>query len=470
MKVEDATRGSAQSTSTISTTGEHSINVCAAHGETTLGLIFCSLPPGAVFVKAVQKDTWAATAELHPGDELQAVNGVHAADMAKETFIAAMAQRPLSLSILRRSHADADTNSCSSCNHCSVETSGDTGSELGADEVPELSLPVREMLIERNAGKLGLSFRSLPPGTVIVKEAQAGTWASFANLRPGDELQAINGIEVAGMARVEFFNVMQQRPLSLRIQPSGQSHEESGRSSVDATDRSRDDCAAPGSTRYFDLTHDDSDHEHRSESDGGREHDCSQLREQLRELERLHDCYVEKFILDSAAIVRKIGPQPIKLAQPYFDAIARKRDAEAALDAIAKRLSSESARYQRKVEALRRNDMYAIGSWEELGALNDLETELESDTILRAAVAELEAQLDVLSVQYSEATIALQDARERAATFDRRYRPHEPGGVVEVAQSFFEKKWRNEKRIKITRCRMEKLSAKLKRLETSVGP
>jgi len=194
---------------------------------------------------------------------------------------------------------------------------------------------------------------------------------------------------------------------------------------------------------------------------------CGVWREQLCDLERLHDSLVEKWIVQSAAIIRRIGVKPIKLAQPYFDCIAKQRNLQDAVDLAASRLSSESVLYQQQVDTLKRqnSEIEASESWEDLAAITGLQSRLEEHTGLRASITELELRLDALAAQYSKALASLQKANARAARLERRYKPHEPSSCVHMSRHFFEKQWKYERRIARTKCQINEIAEKLRQAD-----
>lgn len=72
-----------------------------------------------------------------------------------------------------------------------------------------------ECLAGENVKALGMTSASLPPGQVLVKTVQDGSWADNAGLKPGMELLFINGQKVETMT-AEFFK-SQLRKLPVKI-------------------------------------------------------------------------------------------------------------------------------------------------------------------------------------------------------------------------------------------------------------
>merc|ERR1712176_1254390 len=134
----------------------------------------------------------------------------------------------------------------------------------------------------------------------------------------------------------------------------------------------------------------------------------AELRSQLCKLERLHDSYVEKWIVESADIIRRIGVKHVKIAH----------------------------------------------SWEDLGAIAELEFRLEEYTCLRASISELELRLDALATEYSEAVASHERASARVARLERGYGRQDSGSSVQIARRFFEKQWRYEGRVARTKFQM----------------
>lgn len=81
-------------------------------------------------------------------------------------------------------------------------------------------IEVLEAVATPMVDKLGMTFLSLPPGKVIIKDVIPGSWADNMGFETGDELAALGGKLVSSMTADEFRKVLHQRPLGLNFVPS----------------------------------------------------------------------------------------------------------------------------------------------------------------------------------------------------------------------------------------------------------
>lgn len=72
-----------------------SAEMVAEPGVDKMGLKFASLPPGKVVVKQAAAGMWGAEHGILPGAELSAINGRQVAEMSRDEFVNAMADRPI---------------------------------------------------------------------------------------------------------------------------------------------------------------------------------------------------------------------------------------------------------------------------------------------------------------------------------------------------------------------------------------
>eukprot|EP00928_Gymnodinium_smaydae_P046253 TRINITY_DN30811_c0_g1_i1.p1 TRINITY_DN30811_c0_g1~~TRINITY_DN30811_c0_g1_i1.p1 ORF type:complete len:346 (-),score=57.37 TRINITY_DN30811_c0_g1_i1:93-1130(-) len=85
---------------------------------------------------------------------------------------------------------------------------------------PEVSRRFPEALectVGSDVESLGISFRSFPPGHVVVKDTVPGAWAAANAISLGDQLELCNGQEVVLMTRADFICLMRSRPLQLQF-------------------------------------------------------------------------------------------------------------------------------------------------------------------------------------------------------------------------------------------------------------
>jgi len=75
--------------------GVVSAELVAEPGVEKVGIKFVSFPPGKVIVKQAALGMWAAEQGVVVGAELAAINGQQVANMSKDEFVRAMAERPL---------------------------------------------------------------------------------------------------------------------------------------------------------------------------------------------------------------------------------------------------------------------------------------------------------------------------------------------------------------------------------------
>ncbi|CAJ1415408.1 unnamed protein product [Effrenium voratum] len=69
--------------------------------------------------------------------------------------------------------------------------------------------------------KIGVAFRSFPPEPVVVSNVAADNWGQRIGFQGGEEVVAVNGVDVTNMTREEFKDALKERPLTLRfrVQP-----------------------------------------------------------------------------------------------------------------------------------------------------------------------------------------------------------------------------------------------------------
>ncbi|CAJ1344221.1 unnamed protein product, partial [Effrenium voratum] len=65
------------------------------------------------------------------------------------------------------------------------------------------------------------AFRSFPPEPVVVSNVAADNWGQRIGFQGGEEVVAVNGVDVTNMTREEFKDALKERPLTLRfrVQP-----------------------------------------------------------------------------------------------------------------------------------------------------------------------------------------------------------------------------------------------------------
>lgn len=79
-----------------------------------------------------------------------------------------------------------------------------------------------EFSVGPEVGKLGLSFGSLAPCTVVVETVLPGFWAEREGIQLGETILAVNHRKTGEMTRQEFMKALRERPLELavgRVQP-----------------------------------------------------------------------------------------------------------------------------------------------------------------------------------------------------------------------------------------------------------
>eukprot|EP00913_Durusdinium_trenchii_P033063 g30954.t1 len=69
--------------------------------------------------------------------------------------------------------------------------------------------------------KIGVSFRSFPPEPVVINSVMPETWGQ-GRFQGGEEVVAVNGIDVATMDRDAFREALQVRPLTIRFRVPAQ--------------------------------------------------------------------------------------------------------------------------------------------------------------------------------------------------------------------------------------------------------
>mmetsp|Transcript_32748 Transcript_32748/g.90456 ORF Transcript_32748/g.90456 Transcript_32748/m.90456 type:complete len:441 (-) Transcript_32748:72-1394(-) len=74
-----------------------------------------------------------------------------------------------------------------------------------------------EYLAGLDVGKVGLSFDTLPPEPMIVKNVSPGMWAEGVGIEVGDQIVELNGTRTSTMTAGEFRKLIQQRPLCFRV-------------------------------------------------------------------------------------------------------------------------------------------------------------------------------------------------------------------------------------------------------------
>lgn len=74
-----------------------------------------------------------------------------------------------------------------------------------------------EYVIPEGVERLGILFSSFPPSQLIVKKVFEGTWADNAGVSEGDRFVAVDGQWVSHMSTTKFHELMQDRPLRLRL-------------------------------------------------------------------------------------------------------------------------------------------------------------------------------------------------------------------------------------------------------------
>merc|ERR1712139_553399 len=65
--------------------------------------------------------------------------------------------------------------------------------------------------------RIGLAFCTMPPEPLVIKRVTSGTWAASRGIEPGDVVEAVNGRNVLELTAAEFKELMQLRPVSMRI-------------------------------------------------------------------------------------------------------------------------------------------------------------------------------------------------------------------------------------------------------------
>eukprot|EP00931_Biecheleriopsis_adriatica_P059998 TRINITY_DN35998_c0_g1_i1.p1 TRINITY_DN35998_c0_g1~~TRINITY_DN35998_c0_g1_i1.p1 ORF type:complete len:479 (+),score=105.37 TRINITY_DN35998_c0_g1_i1:48-1484(+) len=80
------------------------------------------------------------------------------------------------------------------------------------------------MVAELEAGegvdRIGVGFRHLPPVALVVRKVSRGSWAERQGIRCGDEFMSVNHLRSRQYTASEFLNVMQRRPLHIRLKRS----------------------------------------------------------------------------------------------------------------------------------------------------------------------------------------------------------------------------------------------------------
>jgi len=74
-----------------------------------------------------------------------------------------------------------------------------------------------ELCVGEEVDDLGLTFRSIPPKSLVVDAVTPGSWAQEEGINPGDVFSAVNGIRVQDISLEHFESMMQKRPLSLQV-------------------------------------------------------------------------------------------------------------------------------------------------------------------------------------------------------------------------------------------------------------
>ncbi|CAE7343338.1 unnamed protein product, partial [Symbiodinium necroappetens] len=80
------------------------------------------------------------------------------------------------------------------------------------------------------------SFKSLPPEPVVVQTVAPATWGSDRGIQGGQQIVAINGLDVATMRQQEFRAALEARPLTLRFRISDDPEEEPLQAAVASSD------------------------------------------------------------------------------------------------------------------------------------------------------------------------------------------------------------------------------------------
>eukprot|EP00434_Breviolum_minutum_P033352 symbB.v1.2.029511.t1/scaffold3239.1/size60467/2 len=79
------------------------------------------------------------------------------------------------------------------------------------------TITVRELTAGPEVSKVGFGVASLPPEPVVVKKVTARSWAAEHELRSGDVLLEVNGLQMSEMSRAQFLSLMETRPLGFKF-------------------------------------------------------------------------------------------------------------------------------------------------------------------------------------------------------------------------------------------------------------
>lgn len=74
-----------------------------------------------------------------------------------------------------------------------------------------------EYVVPKGVERIGILFASFPPNQLIVKKVFEGTWADHVGVSEGDRFVAVDGQWVSHMSTPKFNELMQDRPLRLRL-------------------------------------------------------------------------------------------------------------------------------------------------------------------------------------------------------------------------------------------------------------
>eukprot|EP00929_Paragymnodinium_shiwhaense_P016521 TRINITY_DN124937_c0_g1_i1.p1 TRINITY_DN124937_c0_g1~~TRINITY_DN124937_c0_g1_i1.p1 ORF type:complete len:702 (-),score=139.16 TRINITY_DN124937_c0_g1_i1:71-2176(-) len=151
-------------------------------GSRDLGVALSALPPGPIFVKTVHPESFAYNRGIHAGDELLSVAGRSVADLTAKQFKEQLARRPVTLLI-------------------------------------QASPGIRALHVVVDTTHLGFELSAWPPDAVKISKVAARSWADFSGLQPGDEIVAVEGVQVADMqtGKEDIMFKLKARPLKLLV-------------------------------------------------------------------------------------------------------------------------------------------------------------------------------------------------------------------------------------------------------------
>lgn len=214
-------------------TGEASSReVVAGEDVEKLGLTLDGLPPGRLVVTSVAPGLWAEAAGLLPGEQVVQVNGEDLEAMAAEDFKRHLQARPVALRVEAGVPGDAAEPAQAPEVPPPRRRSGRPSGASAAPSAKRESMasrrasaaPEGERDVEAGAkvDRLGLKLQGLPPGRLEVVLATPGLWAASVGIRLGDTIAKANGEDLAEMEADRFRELLQRRPLRLRVIPAGE--------------------------------------------------------------------------------------------------------------------------------------------------------------------------------------------------------------------------------------------------------